>query len=312
MDNPRKILIITNSNPFSAYLAQRALEFNYRPLVLKTNDMLEQRAHCEDTSLQKKAWIPTGDGQVICHSELSGLIILTADLLAGTRQESAHLGHYIECAWVAFWLYACKQVKTVINMLHHEMLCPSYLSVPHVYQAMREVGLRTPQWRFNSDHVKAFINKQGNADRLSNQGLCSNDIHDYPRCLDIHPPKGQRVFCLYVVGQIIQEQASKTISIPDEIQRKVMKLCRVLRLDLAEVVLIKERDGWVGYHLSRQPGWDARWQPQWYATTKIILSWLNKQDNRYPPASKAAKTFIMPGDLPFAKPSQSNRPTTNR
>lgn len=302
-------MIISKISPFSTYLAQRAKKFNYQASVLNTIDMLDQVAHCEDTSFQKKTWIPVGGGQVICHSQLSGIIILTDNLLAGTRQGNNHLEHYVECAWIAFWLYACKQMKTVINALHHKMLCPSYLSVPHVFQAMREVGLKTPQWRFDSNHNQTRVARQRNADRLSDQERGSDDIHKYDGCLDIQLPKGQRVFCLYVMGQIIQDQASKSTSIPREIQIKVMTLCRDLCFDLAEVVLIRYKNDWFGYHVSRQPGWDARWQSQWGLIAHLLLSGLNSQDNEHRPARKATETFIMPSDLPFARQSQPSQPT---
>lgn len=264
------VLVLMGDRPFDHFLIDQLQSVGLKAYGLTHSDGTCLRVHSHCGQSESVCAIEVEPGISMKIQDISGVIVLDHSVINTIGKGNNDDRHdYKKSGWLAFWLHALYQAPFVINKIHHHMLSPSYFSLPRLYKMMKEFGLKTPNYEFNSRGVSAH------AQRIFMQNLgCFADFSGRASeryfCVEKKQGVWILVLCCYNDIEAVVYDNGQVVSINSEIRNGITQLCRALAIDIAELLFLFQEGEWTVYGVTAWPNWPI-WFSQWHSVAKAVI-----------------------------------------
>lgn len=291
------ILLFGENNAFYRYLKQRFLEGGWTVYLIEESQAFALRVFADSGTEYERLWIEVDPGVIITSCHVAAIIVLSFDMLSASSMTRVTVEQrYEESSWLAFWLYGFKSSAVVMNRIRHEMLSPSYFSLPRVYKLMQQVGIERPYWRFRSLGVEGIYSydKRFIMEKMG----CGLDFrYRFEKgefCIESGGGKWVRVLVVNDGVYAKYYDSDKRVGMSWGIQKKILKLCRAMHLDIAEILFLHRDAHWTGYGVTPWPNWEW-WESHWKEVYAGIIAKVTSGKNKTRMTKKKhMKRLILP------------------
>ena len=259
------ILFFGKNDAFYRYLKQIFLKGGWSVYLIDESQAFALRVFADSGAGYERLWIEVDPGVIITSCHVAAIIVLSFDMLGASSMSKVTVEQrYEKSSWLTFWLYGFKSSALVMNRIRHEMLSPSYFSLPRVYKLMEQVGIERPCWRFRSLGVDAIYShdKRIIMEKLGSGLDFRSRFEKGQFCIESGGGKWVRTLVVNEGVYAKYYNSGMRVGMSWGIQKKILKLCRAIHLDIAEILFLYRDGHWSGYGITPWPDW-GWWGSHW-------------------------------------------------